>query len=74
LSPVNVALRDGDAAFGRAPPSGGDFGCRLTPLFRLGSAQLIQDRVSFPIGGANQTPGVIVMAIDDRTGRDLERR
>jgi pullulanase-type alpha-1,6-glucosidase len=45
-----------------------------TPLFRLGSARLIQDRVSFPNGGPNQTPGVIVMAIDDRTGRDLDRK
>ena len=45
-----------------------------SPLFRLGSAQLIQDRVSFPGGGPDQTPGVIVMAIDDRTGRDLDRR
>jgi pullulanase/glycogen debranching enzyme len=45
-----------------------------SPLFRLGSARLIQDRVSFPIGGPGQTPGVIVMAIDDRTGRDLDRK
>jgi pullulanase/glycogen debranching enzyme len=43
-----------------------------SPLFRLGSAQLIQERVSFPGGGPDQTPGVIVMAIGDRTGRDLE--
>ena len=41
-----------------------------SPLFRLGSAELIQDRVSFPIGGPGQTPGVIVMAIDDRRRRD----
>jgi pullulanase/glycogen debranching enzyme len=39
-----------------------------SPLFRLGSARLIQERVSFPTGGPNQTPGVIVMAIDDRRG------
>jgi pullulanase-type alpha-1,6-glucosidase len=39
-----------------------------SPLFRLGSAPLIQDRVSFAAGG----PGVIVMAIDDRDGRDLD--
>jgi pullulanase-type alpha-1,6-glucosidase len=45
-----------------------------SPLFRLGSAQLIQDRVSFPNSGPNQTPGVIIMAIDDRTGRDLDRK
>jgi pullulanase-type alpha-1,6-glucosidase len=45
-----------------------------SPLFRLGSAQLVQDRVSFPGGGPGQTPGVIVMAIDDRAGRDIDRR
>jgi pullulanase-type alpha-1,6-glucosidase len=45
-----------------------------SPLFRLGSAQLIQERVSFPKGGPNQAPGVIVMAIDDRRGRALDRR
>jgi pullulanase/glycogen debranching enzyme len=45
-----------------------------SPLFRLGSAQSIQDRVSFPNGGPNQTPGVIVMTIDDRAGRDLDPR
>jgi pullulanase-type alpha-1,6-glucosidase len=45
-----------------------------SPLFRLGSARLIQDRVSFPLGGRLQTPGVIVMAIDDSRGRDLDRR
>jgi pullulanase-type alpha-1,6-glucosidase len=45
-----------------------------SPLFRLGSAKLIEDRVSFPNGGPGQTPGVIVMAIDDRSGRDLDRK
>jgi pullulanase-type alpha-1,6-glucosidase len=45
-----------------------------SPLFRLGTAQLVQERVSFPIGGPDQAPGVIVMAIDDRAGRDLDRR
>jgi pullulanase-type alpha-1,6-glucosidase len=35
-----------------------------SPLFRLGSAREIQRRVSFPTGGPNQTPGVIVMAIE----------
>ena len=45
-----------------------------SPLFRLGSAALVQDRVSFPIGGPAQTPGVIVMAIDDRRGRVIDRK
>ena len=37
-----------------------------SPLFRLGSATLVQQRVAFPTGGPAQTPGVIVMALDDR--------
>jgi pullulanase-type alpha-1,6-glucosidase len=45
-----------------------------SPLFRLGSADLIQQRVSFPLGGPDQTPGVIVMALDDRHGLDLDPR
>jgi pullulanase-type alpha-1,6-glucosidase len=45
-----------------------------SPLFRLGSAQLVQQRVSFPTGGPAQTPGVIVMALDDRAGADLDPR
>ena len=45
-----------------------------SPLFRLGSADRIQDRVAFPIGGPGQTPGVITMTLDDQAGRDLDRR
>jgi pullulanase-type alpha-1,6-glucosidase len=45
-----------------------------SPLFRLGSAERIQERVGFPIGGRSQTPGVITMTIDDHAGRDLDRR
>ena len=45
-----------------------------SPLFRLGSARLVQERVSFPGSGPDQTPGAIVMAIDDRAGRDLDPR
>jgi pullulanase-type alpha-1,6-glucosidase len=45
-----------------------------SPLFRLGSAAQVQARVSFPVGGPDQSPGVIVMALDDRGGRDLDRR
>ena len=37
-----------------------------SPLFRLGSARRVQERVSFPLGGPGQAPGVIVMAIDGR--------
>jgi pullulanase/glycogen debranching enzyme len=43
-----------------------------SPLFRLGTADLVQERVSFPYGGPNQTPGVIVMEIDDRAGADVD--
>ena len=43
-----------------------------SPLFRLGSAELIQQRVAFPTGGPDQTPGVIVMTIDDVGGSDLD--
>ncbi|HEY0639705.1 MAG TPA: pullulanase-type alpha-1,6-glucosidase [Pseudonocardiaceae bacterium] len=45
-----------------------------SPLFRLGSAALVQDRVSFPHGGPAQTPGVITMVVDDTRGRDLDPR
>ena len=41
-----------------------------SPLFRLGSARRIEARVTFPVGGPGQTPGVIVMAIDGR-GEDV---
>jgi pullulanase-type alpha-1,6-glucosidase len=44
-----------------------------SPLFRLGTASLVQQRVSFPVGGPAQTPGVIVMSLDDHGGRDLDR-
>ncbi|HEX5996442.1 MAG TPA: pullulanase-type alpha-1,6-glucosidase, partial [Jiangellales bacterium] len=43
-----------------------------SPLFRLGTADLVQERVSFPSGGPDQTPGVIVMEIDDRAGSDID--
>ncbi len=43
-----------------------------TRLFHLGTARLVQRKVGFPDGGPGQTPGVIVMTIDDRPGRDLD--
>ncbi|MGS0686562.1 pullulanase-type alpha-1,6-glucosidase [Nakamurella sp. GG22] len=43
-----------------------------TPLFRLGSAELIGQKVSFPTGGPAQTPGVILMVIDDTLGPDVD--
>lgn len=37
-------------------------------LLRLGSADLISEKVSFPGSGPDADPGVIVMQIDDRAG------
>ena len=45
---------------------------RARPLLRLGSAKLISEKLSFPIGGPAQTPGVIVMRIDDTRGRRVD--
>lgn len=46
-----------------------------TRLFRLGSADLIRQKVTFPGSGADAAPGVVVMHVDDRVGwdRDLRR-
>ena len=41
---------------------------RSTPLFSLGSAELVRERVSFPVCGPQAQPGVIVMVIDDGAG------
>nr|WP_314426517.1 pullulanase-type alpha-1,6-glucosidase [uncultured Microbacterium sp.] len=41
-------------------------------LLRLGSAELIQQKVSFPNGGAAAAPGVILMQIDDLVGADAD--
>jgi len=44
-----------------------------TELFRLGSAEEIEAKVSFPQAGPQATPGLIVMAIDDLAGdRDVD--
>jgi hypothetical protein len=43
-----------------------------SPLFHLGTERLIQQKVSFPQGGPEQTPGVIVMRIDDTVGRNVD--
>ncbi len=46
-----------------------------TPLLRLGKADLIQQKVSFPLSGSDPTaPGVVVMRIDDTVGKDVDRR
>ncbi|WP_231938480.1 pullulanase-type alpha-1,6-glucosidase [Arthrobacter sp. B6] len=45
---------------------------KSSPLFRLGTAALVQQKVSFPTGGPTQTPGVVVMNIDDTAGPDVD--
>jgi len=45
-----------------------------TRLFRLGTAELVQSKLTFPVANSwHQLPGVIVMAIDDRTSPVDER-
>ncbi|PRZ06937.1 pullulanase-type alpha-1,6-glucosidase [Isoptericola sp. CG 20/1183] len=39
-----------------------------TDLFRLGSAELIEQKVSFPASGPDALPGVIAMSVDDTAG------
>ncbi len=43
-----------------------------SPLFRLGSADLIGQKVSFPQGGPQQPAGVITMVLDDTVGPDID--
>ena len=44
-----------------------------TPLFSLGSARLIQDKLTFPGAGFGAPAGVVVMLIDDtRGGQDVD--
>ncbi|QKJ20700.1 pullulanase-type alpha-1,6-glucosidase [Microbacterium hominis] len=42
-------------------------------LLRLGSAALIEQKVSFPGSGVDAAPGVITMLIDDTVGADADR-
>jgi len=45
-----------------------------TRLFRLGSADAIEQKVSFPGAGPDAAPGVVAMLVDDTVGRDADRR
>jgi len=45
-----------------------------SPLMHLGSAKLIQQKLSFPNSGPSATPGVIVERIDDTVGPDVDRK
>ncbi|NOK63758.1 MAG: pullulanase-type alpha-1,6-glucosidase [Chloroflexi bacterium AL-W] len=46
---------------------------KSSPLFRLRTAEDVQQRVSFLSSGPDQTPGVIVMSLDDTVGANLDR-
>jgi pullulanase len=43
-----------------------------SPLFRLPTAEEIQNRLSFLNVGPEQTPGVVVMVLDDSMGEDID--
>lgn len=43
-----------------------------SPLFSLGTAERIQQKVTFPGGGPEATPGLMVMRIDDTVGEDVD--
>ena len=43
-----------------------------TPLFTLGDADLIRQKVTFPNAGPEATPGLLVMRIDDTVGPDVD--
>jgi pullulanase/glycogen debranching enzyme len=44
-----------------------------TPLFRLGSADLIKQKLSYPLSGTSAAkPGVVVLRIDDTVGPDVD--
>ncbi|MHA7241541.1 pullulanase-type alpha-1,6-glucosidase [Arthrobacter sp. TMS1-12-1] len=45
-----------------------------SPLFSLGTADLVQEKLSFPGTGPTQAPGVIVMHLDDTAGPDLDSK
>jgi len=70
----NPALKPGAADMAAAEASALDL-LRVrdeVDLLRLGSADLIEQKVSFPNGGADAAPGVIVMQIDDLVGSDAD--
>jgi pullulanase-type alpha-1,6-glucosidase len=43
-----------------------------SPLLHLGSLALIQQKLSFPDSGLGETPGVIVMRLDDTVGPNID--
>ncbi len=69
---ADPALRPGPADMDAAHAAAADLlKIRMsTPLFRLGSAAAIQEKVSFP----DADPGVVAMQIDDTAGADSDPR
>jgi Ca2+-binding RTX toxin-like protein len=43
-----------------------------SPLFRLGDADVVQERLAFHNTGPDQLEGLIVMSLEDTTGADLD--
>ncbi|WP_345800645.1 pullulanase-type alpha-1,6-glucosidase [Microbacterium sp. AZCO] len=71
---ANPALKPGPADMAAAEASALDL-LRVrseVPLLRLGSADLIEKKVSFPNSGVDATPGVITMLVDDLVGKDVD--
>ncbi|MET0735603.1 MAG: pullulanase-type alpha-1,6-glucosidase [Microbacterium sp.] len=70
----NPALRPGASDIAAAEASALDL-LRVrseVDLLRLGSAELIEQKVTFPNSGPDADPGVIVMLIDDLVGADVD--
>jgi len=73
---ANPALKPGPSAISAASKASLEL-LRLrysSPLFRLGSAALIRQKVSFLTSGPSQAPGVVAMQIDDRIGYRVDSR
>ena len=71
---ANPALKPGAADIAAAEASALDL-LRVrneVDLLQLGSAELIDEKVTFPNSGADATPGLIVMQIDDLVGDDVD--
>ena len=71
---ANPALKPGAADIAAAEASALDL-LRVrneVDLLQLGSAELIDEKVSFPNSGPDATPGLIVMQVDDLVGDDVD--
>ena len=71
---ANPALKPGAADIAAAEASALDL-LRVrdeVDLLQLGSAELIDEKVTFPNSGPDATPGLIVMQIDDLVGEDVD--